>query len=67
MEYSLAAGLNAAVLVTVLERQLMALRIPKMQVWLHRKIFNLHEMYNSGSELIGDRGRHVYTIGETKA
>ncbi len=32
--YSLATGLNAAVLVTLLERQLECLRIPKMQVWL---------------------------------
>ncbi len=32
--YSLATGLKTAVLVTLLERQLMCLRIPKMQVWL---------------------------------
>jgi hypothetical protein len=30
--YSLATGLNTAVLVTLLERQLVCLRIPKMQV-----------------------------------
>jgi hypothetical protein len=37
--YSLATGLNAAVLVTLLERQLVCLRIPKMQVWLERYLF----------------------------
>jgi hypothetical protein len=39
--YSLATGLNAAVLVTLLERQLVCLRIRKMQVWLEKHIFNL--------------------------
>jgi hypothetical protein len=34
--YSKATGLNAAVLVTLLERQLVCLRISKMQVWLER-------------------------------
>jgi hypothetical protein len=37
--YSLATGLNAAVLVTLIERQPLCLRIPKMQVWLERYLF----------------------------
>jgi hypothetical protein len=54
--YSLATRLHAAVLVTLLERQLVYLRIPKMQVWLERLAksyhFNLHEMFkNSGSDI----------------
>jgi hypothetical protein len=55
--YSLATGLNAAVIVTLLERQLVCLRIPKMQEWLESfqaksYLFNFHEMFkNSGSAL----------------
>ncbi len=37
--YSLATGLNTAVLDTLLERQLVGLRILKMQVWLERYLF----------------------------
>jgi hypothetical protein len=39
------SGLNAVVLVTRLERQLLCLIIPKMQVWLESYLFNLHEMF----------------------
>ena len=45
--YSLATGLNKAVLVTLLERQLMCLRIPKMQVWLERYLFNRKVVFST--------------------
>jgi hypothetical protein len=45
--YSLAAGLNAAVLVTILERQLVCLRIPKIQEWLERYIFKQKVVFST--------------------
>jgi hypothetical protein len=42
-----ATGLNAAVLVTLLERQLVCLRIPKMQVWLVRYLFKRKVIFST--------------------
>ncbi len=50
--YSLATGLNAAVLVTLLERQLVCLRIPKMQVCLERCLFKRKIIFSTSMKCL---------------
>jgi hypothetical protein len=45
--YSLATGLNAAGLVIFLERQLVCLKITKMQVWLERYLFKRKVIFST--------------------
>jgi hypothetical protein len=60
--YSLATGLNAEVLVTVLERQLMSLRIPKMQVWLERYLFKRKVILSTSMKCLRIRARTVSSL-----
>jgi hypothetical protein len=53
--YSLATGLNAAVLVTLLERQLVCLRILKMQVWLERYLFKRKVIFSTSMKYLSQR------------
>jgi hypothetical protein len=55
--YSLATGLNATVLVTLLERQLVCLRIPKMQVWLERYIFKRKVIFSTSMKCLRIRAQ----------
>jgi hypothetical protein len=50
--YSLSTGLNSAVLVTLLERQLVCLRIPKMQVWLERYLFKRKVIFSTSMKCL---------------
>jgi hypothetical protein len=56
--YSLATGLNAE----VLERQLMSLRIPKMQVWLERYVFKRKVIFSTSMKCLRIRARTVSSL-----
>jgi hypothetical protein len=54
--YSLATGLNAAVLVTLLERRLLCLGIQKMQVWLERYLFKQKVTFSTSMKCLRFKG-----------
>jgi hypothetical protein len=59
--YSVAPGLNAAVLVTLLERQLVCLRILKMQVLLERYIFKQKVIFSTSMKCL-----RIRALGRTQ-
>ncbi len=60
--YPLATGLNAAVLVTLPERQLVCLRIPKMQVWLERYLFKRKVIFSTSMKCLRIRAQVVPVV-----